>query len=92
MKKILSILVLMALTPLAFAQYECEESCCYSYAGTWDDDFHMCNDHNVGYLNCVDECLYGSSDDVSFDYSYSCCGPAFMLIGLVGAAFLANRR
>lgn len=91
MKNILAILVLMALTPLAFAQYECEESCCYSYAGTWDDDFHMCNDHNVGYLNCVNECLEaGQSPYEDYDYGYSCCGPVFILAGLVGAAFLKS--
>ena len=97
--RLLILVAMLAMGSLAFAQYECEESCCYSYAGTWDADFHMCNDHNVGYLNCVDECRYGSPDDGSYptsaedpySTSFSCCGPAFMLAGLVGAAvFLKN--
>jgi len=91
--RLLLILLLMALTPLAFAQSDCEEICCYAEGGTWDPDFEMCNDHYATYLNCINECLEAEQGpyEGSFDYEYSCCGPMFMLIGLVGAAvFLKN--
>ena len=85
--KFLVLVAVLAMSSLAFAQYECEESCCYATAGTWDDDFNMCNGHNVGYLNCINDCLEGDQMPYAESDAYSCCGPAFMLVGLVGAVF-----
>ncbi|MEW6749264.1 MAG: hypothetical protein AB1295_06165 [Candidatus Micrarchaeota archaeon] len=83
---LLAMALLTALTPLAFAQSDCEESCCWANGGYWDYDYGYCEDASTEYYNCINQC------EGSYGYGYSCCGSGFILAAVGGAAFLVNRK
>lgn len=85
MKFVLVMLALLA--NLAYAQSsECDRTCCEIYDGMWDDSYLMCDSPSdyTAYYECSSQCAstYGASSGAS------CCGPAFLLLALAGAAFI----
>lgn len=82
MKKLLFVLM-VALAQLCWAQSsECDRGCCEVSGGTWDDTSLVCDDAGTSYYECAAGCVEPSG------FNYSCCGPAFIMLGLVGAAIM----
>ncbi len=85
---LVGLLMLAGLAPLAFAQSsQCDRNCCEASGGTWDEDYLWCSDPGSGYYDCTNSCV-GTS---SADYSYSCCGSAFVLASVGAGAFFFRR-
>ena len=87
--RILALLLLLAGAAFATSYTDCDKSCCTSNGGTWDYDYDYCDiDYGSSgydnYINCYSNCW--EDDGYSASYDYSCCGPMFMLLGLVGFA------
>lgn len=88
------LLLLLVLAGAAFATSDCDKSCCTSNGGTWDYDYDYCDiDYGSSgynnYINCYSNC-WDDGDGYSASYDYSCCGPMFMLLGLVGFALRSS--
>jgi hypothetical protein len=90
---LVGLLLLAGLAPLAFAQsYDCEQTCCEAYGGTWDEDYQWCSGADSGYNDCSSSCYEATSDgSYSGSSSFSCCGSAFVLASVGAGAFFFRR-
>jgi hypothetical protein len=80
-------LLLLLLVGVTFAS--CDQSCCTSNGGTWDSEYEYCDiDYGTtgydNYISCYGNCY--DDDGYSSSFDYSCCGPALLLLGIVGFA------
>jgi len=87
---------MIAFAPVVFAQTWCEQSCCEESGGSWDSDFESCDYPGDSYYACLsDYCSSaayetGGTGTTGGSGSFSCCGSAFILAGVGGAAFIAG--
>ena len=93
------IILLLLIAGLAFAQdaeerfTQCHRNCCVSSGGEWIEASESCD---IGYESggqnydvCVDHCVDELYGELGISDGNICCGPAFLLLGLV---FLAYKR
>ncbi len=84
------ILFLILIAGLAIAENatdafdRCLDDCCHAGNGSLNGRYCELKDY-AAYDSCVDRCTAEFYDNI--DYSYSCCGPAFILIGLAVFSF-----
>jgi len=88
------LILLIAFASISFAAQSdnasvvCGENCCQSFSGTWNSLSGTCSGLNssdsADYLECKTTCAQYASGG-------GCCGPAFILAGVFGAAFMMRR-
>lgn len=87
MKEYLIAMFVLAAAPLAFATSDiCEVNCCMSNGGDWDYDYESCDGASSGYYSCINQCegMAGASA--------SCCGPAALLLAVLGGVAAFRRQ
>lgn len=82
---------LLLLAGFSFAQgisEQCAEACCESYNGDYQRGYGACSGLGTSDMLEYNECVKSCRQTAE---ALSCCGPSFLLAGLVGAVFVVRK-
>ena len=66
--------------------YDCQQSCCENYGGSWDEPYCVFEEgtDEIDYYECSNGCLEGRGREISgYGSGNLCCAPGFLVFGLV---------